>query len=360
MRVKARNMIKVMGTITMILLFAVLSVSCLGAKTINAADLYEYEISGYDGYGRITIRSSDEYIEKVSSNDSDLGRKLAMANIRYEASKQDGLSNGDEIEINVIYDEDDLKEKGLKLKNTSAKVKVSDLEQTTKIDPFEKITVSYIGTSPYVEVAVDSSASDDFIQDNISFMPSAEQLSKGETFTLKAIFDEDVVISEGYEITKTEQDYTVDNVAFYLNTLDGVDIKDLQAEMNDILESKTAISKGDSRFGGVYVGFDNIISEKSKKLKSSYLLSLKKQHEDRFSDYTNYNRLIQVYEHKIKLTDGEKIMYSVVHSDNLSHSENGELNWEAQLGFKAAESYDKLLKDFVTAQKEYYNVTEIK
>ena len=360
MRVKASNLIKVMGAIIIILSISVLFVSCLGGKTIDAANLYEYEISGFDGNGKISVRSSDEYIEKILSSNSDLGMALLSANIGFEASERDGLSNGDEIEIEVIYNKDILKEKGIKLKNTSAKVKVSGLEKTTKVDPFENITISYIGTSPYVEVAVDASANDDFIQNNISFVPSTEQLSKGETFTLTANFYEDNIISEGYEITKIEQEYTVDDVAFYLSTLDDIDIKDLQAEINDILESKTAVSKEDSYFGGVYIGYNEIISEKSSKLKSSYLLSLKKQHEGRFSSYTNYNRLIQVYEHKLKLADGEKTMYSIVYADNLSHSTEGDLNWEAQLGFKAAENYDELLKDFVTAQKEYYNVAEVK
>lgn len=75
----------------------------------------------------------------------DVNKKEGAFRLTCEPSQANGLSNGDKITIEVEYDEDDLKESGIKLENTSFEVEVKGLEKAETLDAFEGVAPKFTG-----------------------------------------------------------------------------------------------------------------------------------------------------------------------------------------------------------------------
>lgn len=282
---------------------------------------------------------------------------------------KDKLSNGDKIDVTAIYSEENANSELVIIENNKKEFTVSGLQEPIEIDPFEKLAITYTGASPYIKVAVDSTKCDSMVNQYIIFNVEDKYLSNGDTFTVTAVYNEYDAEENGFIVKNDIKTYTVGKLSEYVTSLDGLELKDLQSEIDDKLSVVTSAKDGDSKFANVYLDgrFDSITS---KKLKSQYLISLKTSFEDKFNNgwnSYNYNRYLQIYEYNVKsiIHYSEPEMrqnkvYVLVYVNNIQKNADGTISWDIELQSTSSDNYDNLIKDYVTSEKEYYNVSEIK
>lgn len=231
-----------------------------------------------------------------------------------------------------------------------------------KIDPFEKLKLTYTGAAPYISVSTDSTLCDETVNKYINFKVDKENnLRNGDTFTVTATYNEYELQQNGFELISDSKTYTVQNQPEFIKTVEGLDLTAMQSEIDDKLAVVTAANEGDSKFVGVWLttGNDSFVSIASKKLKSTYLISLKSSFEDKY-DRLPYNCYMQIYEYCVNRAETEpKIVYVMVYVNNVRKLSDGTLSWDNELGSYGYENYDSMINDHVTSQREFYNVTEV-
>lgn len=255
--------------------------------------------------------------------------------------------------------------------NSTSSEKSSEISTNLKkIDPFKNLKITYTGSSPYIKASTDSTQCDSTVNKYFEFKTEDKYLRNGDEFTVTAVYNADNLEEDGFYIDTDTQTYVVDAQPEYITSVDGLDLSALQSELNDKRVAVTAANKGDSTFAGInipspswFLGyFDSISSEK---LKSTYLLSMKKNFEEKFNKDNFYNRYIQIYEYVLNTHNGkngnekEKV-YVVIYANNLANDGKGVLSWDLELDSKGYEEYNSAVNDYVTSKKEYYNVSEIK
>lgn len=238
-----------------------------------------------------------------------------------------------------------------------------------EIDPFEKLEITYTGSSPYIKASTDSTKCDSTVNKYFEFKTEDKYLRNGDEFTVTAVYNKDSLEEDGFTVKSETKNYVVKAQPEYITSVDGLDIKAFKAELNDKLSAVTATNKGDGCFVGVGVGgaFDSFSSVKSKTLKATYLISLKNQYENKYRNDSNikyYNRYIQIYEYIVNIqnhgTDnGSQKVYVIIYANNLSNDGKGVLSWDLELGSKGYDNYDSAVNDYVTSMKEHYNVSKI-
>ena len=255
--------------------------------------------------------------------------------------------------------------------NSTSSEKSSEISTNLKkIDPFKNLKITYTGSSPYIKASTDSTQCDSTVNKYFEFKTEDKYLRNGDEFTVTAVYNADNLEEDGFYIDTDTQTYVVDAQPEYITSVDGLDLSALQSELNDKRVAVTAANKGDSTFAGINIPspswfsgyFDSISSEK---LKSTYLLSMKKNFEEKFNKDNFYNRYIQIYEYVLNTHNGkngnekEKV-YVVIYAKNLANDGKGVLSWDLELDSKGYEEYNSAVNDYVTSKKEYYNVSEIK
>ena len=280
--------------------------------------------------------------------------------VYFEYSESD-LSNGDTITVTAQYDSNDAEENLVIVENDTKEFTVSGLKEPEEIDPFENLEITYTGASPYITASIDSTKCNSLVNNYISFSTDDGYFRNGDTLTVTATYSEYDAEEYGFIVTNETKTYTVENQPEYVTSLDGLDLKALQSELDDKLTVTTTANKGDSSFADVYLGYKDFVSIASNALKSQYLVSLKTSFEDKFDGYNyNYNRYIQIYEYTLNTENEQKKVYVAVYVNNICKNSDGTISWDIELGSLGDEDYNVLVNKFATYEKEFYNVSEIK
>lgn len=274
---------------------------------------------------------------------------------------ESGLSNGDTLTVTANYSQEDAEDNLIIVKSDTKEYTVSGLKETEKIDPFENLELTYTGASPYVSLSVDSTKCSSLVNDYISFNIEEGYLKNGDTFTITANYNEYDAQQYGFTVTSESKQYTVENQPEYVTSLGGLDLSELKRELDDKLSVATSANEGDYEFAGVW-NYPSFSSIAESKFRSSYLVSLKTNFEDKFDNGRNYNynRYMQIYEYLVNFGDEQKNIYVIVFANNIQKNTDGTISWDVELGSKGYDNYDSLINDFVTSEKEYYNVSEVK
>lgn len=208
--------------LVVILLAGVVGFSGCKAKTKEVeVDLNEYitlDIQGRDTEGTAEVIFDSELLMEDLLDDPDRGeyfeeedRKLEnlIESITFELSETSYLSNGDELSYDLEYDEDraeDLKIVFLDLED----VTVEGLKVPQEYSPFDDVTITYTGVSPFIEVEIEYNCS---LENSlyVSFTTDKELYSKGETVVITADYDEyDATEYSFVIVTEKEKEYTAE------------------------------------------------------------------------------------------------------------------------------------------------------
>lgn len=240
------------------------------------------------------------------------------------------------------------------------------------IDPFDGLEVTYTGTAPYISVSLDTSKCSDEVNEYVTFTADKNSnLRNGDTFTVTAALHKKTAFAFSYGSSSSDEEFTlsqdtktftVANQPEYVTSLDGLDLTAIQSELDDKLSVAAATNERDYRFAGVDIhGY--FTSVQSKTLKSKYLLTRKRQHEDSSSVYNKY---IQIYDYVVNRInsvdepDKPTHVYVLVGMNNIASDKDKNVTWSAELSDASNDNYDSLVNDEITRWREYYNVTELK
>lgn len=226
-------------------------------KKIDLNKYFSFEVSGYDGAGKLKLSIDWDRLEADCGDDlklTDLGEKtcslgtlravdLLKDGIYVEASPRDSLSNGDTVSYRWVVNP------ALKsyIKNEfvcgDGSITVSGLELAPIFDPFEDLIVTFSGSAPDGYVSWEYVGSDYF--GSYDFSPSRDSgLSNGDvvTFTLD-VDPEDYLEDFGKLPTRTEQTYTVSGLPEYTGDVSGISdemMEQMKREAVDCILSYTA------------------------------------------------------------------------------------------------------------------------
>lgn len=218
--------------------------SKLGGKKVDMKDYVTVSFSGYNTVGtayyeldRVGLRLDMVNLISPTASETDILNNL-INDMSIRLSTTSDLSNGDSVEVTISHNAERFKKLGLKLTNTEWKVKVKDLEKPTKLDAFENIELIYNGIAPKMSVYAETN--------NVSGMnlyyniePNSG-LNIGDTITVTLGNDAQSLLYQGYEVSETSKEFTVESGDRYVTdpaemTKDGLNT--LKQETSDAIEA---------------------------------------------------------------------------------------------------------------------------
>jgi len=256
------------------------------------------------------------------------------------------------------------------------------------LDPFANIEIQYDGVSPYLEVSVNDGHAEQAVQQHVTFSvkDGAEHVSCGQSFTLTAEFQPDLLADEGFRIAASEKQYTVpDDLPRFLTEEEEVDLTRVRKDLHDYLEAHASGAVGQEAFwvqnGMDFVNFGSVGKEglynpEITKINSvteikRYWMNRKTQYDDKDSIHNRYAVLYKIeisargYKTNNDFVDYKRTAYSLVSAENIYTTEDG-VSWTGKNGLGGEEivchsqmdEKDQLLSNWMTSYKDEYNVKE--
>ncbi|MCL2034687.1 MAG: hypothetical protein FWG94_08145 [Oscillospiraceae bacterium] len=360
-----------------------------GGSTVDAQVLASVRFEGLDTKGKIQLVSSDSAIARLvnefaESNNNDMQKAIlfekALNSIRYEVAsgKIEGFSNGEDVQIKATYDETLMKEANIKLENTEFTYTVSGLQEAKEIDLFVEIEVVFEGISPDVKARVFNRSGQQYVRDIGYNIEPHQNLRIGDVVTVTANVSDERLERDGYIMPDTiSKEFTVEGVDKYIMDFSEVSQEALdwmKREAVDLIESDCAnqyrdIIKKLARLGEYTLGWkerEEILNANfdTPELTNIYLSTLK-QGESRLKEM---NRIYLVYRITAHITETEepftRSAYMAVIFENAVLKADG--NTEVKVvsypySYKrvAAEDFDKLYREAISAIKANYEIQEI-
>ena len=127
---------------------ALLLAGCSGKEKINLEELVTLDYTGSDGgYASCDFESLEDWLSDNCSEEVALSLAVTLEDgLDFALDPEDGLSNGDEITVTILYDDDLLDGYDYQLVQKSGdkwKVTVDGLEEAQKVDLFDGISLEY-------------------------------------------------------------------------------------------------------------------------------------------------------------------------------------------------------------------------
>lgn len=203
---------------------ALLLTGCSGKEKINLEELVTLEYTGSDGgygYASCDFDLLEDWLSENCSEEAALSLAIAIEDgVDITLSPEDGLSNGDEITVTILYDDGILDGYDYQLAPDSGDswtVTVDGLEEAQKVDIFDGISLEY---------EADGSCSVTGGYDNITYTLSENLgLKNGDTVTITASYEGDGTSLEEFCIQSygmiPESDtceYTIEGLDVYPST----------------------------------------------------------------------------------------------------------------------------------------------
>lgn len=248
-----------------------------------------------------------------------------------------------------------------------------------KIDPFDGLSVSFDGISPYCTISFNNSKCSDMAQTYVQYSVSPDKITTdgkfkiNETVTVYASLKNggsNTQTGERYSLTEEYKEYTVKDVPQYVTELTAdMDLTQLKSEIEDYLTSITAWSEG--QYAPMGLG-EAYISHSDLKKGNSYFSSLKLNAYDKFSskDVDCFNKIDATYSVKITSRSwGNAITeprYFTIQAKNIVLYPSGKIGWgkndpsalEFENNYSGA-SMNDLENAQIVSKKIDYNVSDV-
>lgn len=226
----------------LLLILILITLTACGKKKIDVSETLTVSFDGYNGYG--TAELKDEYAWESEAFEAegydDITDSFSLeyafvleSAVSYEVSPKENLSNGDEVTVSVIIDEDKLKDYKINLVAEEKRFIVDGLEEIQQLDLFENVDVVFSGAAPYATASVSDVNEDSYVI--IQYMlDKKENLAIGDTVTVTASYDKDKLMKAGYVAESDTKEFEVSNIPHYISKLE-----ELPEEANAALKKQT-------------------------------------------------------------------------------------------------------------------------
>lgn len=366
----------------LMILFAVLCLTgCGGPKEVAINTYVEVNFDGYDTLGTVTecefdakqlLKDYEKELEEVSKKE--LERLLGEAMVLEHPVE---LSNGDKITVDWDIDEDDLlefeEEHGVKLVFDEFTIVVDGLEELETFDPFEKVTLEYEGTAPYVSAYINSTlTSGDIGYREFSYdLDKRRELSNGDVVTVTVNcysddFERYCIENYGKIPSAKTKEFVVSGCAEYVKDATKISSEDMTT-LSEHIQSALAQKTSGWVFPESYCGM-TYMGTVFAKAKTN-------------NNYYGNNKLYLVYKVDIdSIRDGAFSYYYYGSIENLIFDENGNLNYNLEnvevpkttsgwtvrgtyftysdLYYEGYQTYDEFYAAQIQPLSEQYDVTD--
>lgn len=226
-------------------------------KKIDVTDCIEVSLSGYNKSGSakayilydklqtkclqakgVDVDEDDIYYE-WEEHFKGASLETFIDCIHLSQNESDNLCNGDVVVVELKYDNERLKEYGIKFVGVDYKYIVEGLEALQPLDPFDGLTVTFEGIAPNVDVSMEYDGSCDLLDSNMFYTDEYDSLNKGEEITVYFELDEYDAQSNGYDLTQTSKKYTCNEVDTYLSKAENLSdsaLNQMQEEARDCID----------------------------------------------------------------------------------------------------------------------------
>ena len=240
------------GVIAALFIIVTVAFAMNSGKVIDLNKYISFESSGYDGYGKASIRVDWDKLEK------DYGKKVKysskgkkeygvltyafepMSVLRDAVSgisldKSEKLSNGDKVKYTWNVSDDTTKSINYKLKYKDGEFEIKKLNELSKFDPFEDVKVSFSGIAPNGKAEITYSGNDTLNKNNFK-LDKFDKLKNNDTVTVSLNLDESQIgfMADRYGRIpeKMSQTYTVSGLETYVTQYSELP-QDFIKEVND-------------------------------------------------------------------------------------------------------------------------------
>ena len=248
--------------LTLAILLTAVSLTACGGTTLDLQEYTTVEFKGVDGKATASIdfdfySFTEAYVSSLNVSDpySEKALEITMKfsafedSFDYEVSPSEGLSNGDEVEVNFTYSESAAKEIGIKLQNTSYKVTVEGLTEAIEIDAFDTsffntdtgVMIEYEGIAPKGYLRIYNKVPDTNPASKVKYSADSSGVKYGENIIITASLPYGAE-DEGYVLKEETYEYPLTNVAHNIATTDIPAADKLTA----LKEKVASILKGES------------------------------------------------------------------------------------------------------------------
>lgn len=199
----------------------------------SLAAVTKISLVGYDSKGYVKAEIDDSAL-----TEEEQAFKEVLDTVEIDFSKEDNLSNGEQVEILYSYDEALAEELDVKISNAATIFTVENLPQAEMItyeQLFSDVELVLEGTSPVITAEVVNNSTHPYIQtmDFVIRSPK-EYYQKGDSIVVDAIFDEHEAIDYRYAVEEGAdgycKEYPLENIDTYV-----MDSEMITEEMLDTL-----------------------------------------------------------------------------------------------------------------------------
>lgn len=234
----------------LIAMLAALATGC-GKQKIDVMESLDVKFNGVNGYG--TAELEDAYgwesqameAAKIEIKDFySLGEAFYLENaVAYEISPNENLSNGDEVIVKAVIDDEVADEYNIKFVADEKKFVVSGLKDVEVVDLFENIDVDFQGIAPVATATLLDGNTDRYIGVKRYTIDKTNNLNIGDIVTVKAEYDEDRMLDAGYIAENDTKEFIVPEIDRYAVSIDEISadaIQLLKKQTEDIIEADIA------------------------------------------------------------------------------------------------------------------------
>ena len=327
--------------------------------TLDVDDVLALSYSGYNKKGTVSLSFAE-----------DMAHSAFLDNAKLQLLSENGnLANGDLLEIRLIYDKNDAKAQGIRIKEDTCQVEVKGLPKGKRLSSeelFKGLEISYEGIAPALTITVANTSSDPFLQTiEYELIEPKDFYASDDTFSVKAELSEEEAIKNEYILPSSEDayisEYTLDNRDRYLR-----DASELSASHIEALNqaANSLFGKADeyglrifseANLMPIWINGKTTFMWSNPRLISVYLSCLKPEYFEAMQSHNNDVKL--VYLATLSQADGVACDAEVVVQFNdLLIRADGSYDLSLDSGQIVAASFkDSHIKDLVNASynKEY-------
>ncbi|MBE6014821.1 MAG: zinc-ribbon domain-containing protein [Lachnospiraceae bacterium] len=256
------------GGVALVAIIVAIVVLLINATTVDFSKYVVVETSGYNGYGKATVKIDWETLEREHGKDlsftpeaqyaisSDNPVVVAKRYVKVKAERTSELSNGDVINYEFDVRDDFYKFIGGRVKFSAGTYTVNNLQQAETIDVFKDLNVEFTGTSPNGRAKYTYNGSE-----SISFrIDKRTGLKNGDTITVTLSISNPESFAKKYGKlpAETSKTYTVSGLAEGMTSFSGVSetaLAKFKKEAEDKIASQVAGRSNYSVANLEYVGY---------------------------------------------------------------------------------------------------------
>ncbi len=339
---------------------------------LDMEKFYDISFVGLDGKGEIEVTINEKEYEKFAKklpekeSNSTMNFLISLHMLDYSFSKDNHLSNGEEITFTVDFPEKYSETYNIKAVNTEMVLKVSGLDIPTDIDVFEGIELEFRGKSPLIFCKIVTDNCNEFTINNVSFEKDKFYYEDGETITISANYNEDDETEAAVRVVNKTAEFVAKSNEKYLEKSSNADLSNINQKMLDQLELEHKSS--DELFCAVELGWTNHYAGKVSEEEIGEAFLVLNNPIDFDEDDTPFNMYVKAYKTTIKIDHRSKGNEEVYDKDfnvlliakNLYEDENNVIHCDELIEVKAekVDSVADFLSVFTKNKQRMYSVVE--